>query len=72
MPSSSFGFETDRDQASKSQEPGTDATASRWTIQVSSTSSVSNSSRPSNVQEPGQARCQVFLAKDNERDESWP
>ncbi len=69
VPSTVRGRDLERDQATQSHKPGTEATASRWTIQVSSTSSVSNSStRPVNGQEPGPVRCQVFLVADIERD----
>jgi hypothetical protein len=72
-PSTALGRDLARDQATRSHEPGTEATASRWTIQVSSTSSVSNSSWRVNGQQPGPARCQVFLVTDSERDgaEAW-
>ena len=59
-----------RDDAKQSQEEGTEAMASRWTIQVSSTSSESNSSRPVNDHGSEPDRCVDRRAGDTQRVDS--
>jgi hypothetical protein len=67
-----FGSDRERDQTRQSQDPGTEETASRWMCQVSSSSSVSHSSRQGNDPNPEGHRCQVFRVMDIEPHEPDP
>jgi hypothetical protein len=65
--SSDRGLDPQRDGTKQSQWEGMEAIASIWTIQVSSTSSVSNSSRPVNDQGIEHGRCADLRAGDTQQ-----